>query len=60
MNNYRYSQGIKKRKKVNKMKYVVLMNNNYMNSFTEYTKACELRERLERQFKKANITIEIL
>ena len=42
------------------MKYIVLMNNSYMNSFNNYSLACELRDRLERQFKSVNITIEVL
>lgn len=39
------------------MRYQVLMNNNYMNSFEVYGEAVELMERLTRQFKNANIQI---
>ncbi len=40
--------------------YNVLINGNYINSFKSYTKACELRDQLERQFKKsAVITIQV-
>lgn len=42
------------------MKYEVLMNNNYMNSFKEYGQAKELQEELSNKFPKANITIEII
>ena len=40
------------------MKYIVEMNNKYMNSFNNFTDACELRDRLQKQFKKAIIEIE--
>lgn len=40
------------------MKYIVKMNNQYMNSFKDYTDACELRDRLQKQFKKATVEIE--
>lgn len=33
--------------------YNVLINGSYVNSFKSYTKACELKEQLERQFKKS-------
>ena len=40
--------------------YNVLLNGSYVNSFNSYSKACELREQLERQFKKsAVITIQV-
>ena len=39
------------------MKYVVLLNGSYMNSFNNYTEAVELRERLKRNFPNANIEI---
>ena len=39
------------------MKYQVIMNNNYMNSFENYTKACELRDNLQKKFKNAKIDI---
>ena len=39
------------------MKYQVIMNNNYMNSFTNYTEACELRDNLQKKFKNAKIDI---
>lgn len=39
------------------MKYQVLMNRNYMNSFENYSKACELKEMLQRTFKNAKIEI---
>lgn len=37
--------------------YQVLMNNNYVNSFKNYSEACELRDRLEKKFKNAKILI---
>lgn len=40
------------------MRYQVLMNESYMNSFESYEEASELVERLERQFKNAKIIIE--
>ena len=40
------------------MKYVVLMNNGYMNSFEKYGDAVELREQLEKRFPKARIEIQ--
>lgn len=40
--------------------YNVLLNGSYVNSFNNYSKACELREQLERQFKKSVvITIQV-
>ena len=39
------------------MKYEVRMNGNYMNRFAKYSEACELAERLERQFKNARVEI---
>lgn len=39
------------------MRYQVLMNNNYMNSFTSYIEACELRDMLQKKFKNAKIDI---
>lgn len=39
------------------MKYVVLLNGSYMNSFNNYREAVELRERLKRNFPNANIEI---
>ncbi len=48
----------RKRKGMMKMGYIVKMNNQYMNSFKDYTDACELRDRLQRQFKKAIVEIE--
>ena len=42
------------------MKYIVKMNNQYMNSFKNYTDACELRDRLQKQFKKAIVEIELI
>ena len=35
--------------------YNVLINGGYVNSFKSYVKACELRDQLERQFKKSAI-----
>lgn len=40
------------------MKYIVLMNNNYMNSFENYTQAKEFVEWLESKYKNNKITIE--
>ena len=40
------------------MKYIVLLNESYMNSFNNYTEAVELRERLKRNFPNANIEIK--
>lgn len=39
------------------MKYKVLMNNSYMNSFESYSDACDFREWLEIKYKGAKITI---
>ena len=40
--------------------YNVLINGNYVNSFKSYIKACELRDQLERQFKKSTVvTIQV-
>lgn len=39
------------------MKYVVLLNNTYMNSFKTYGEAVKLAEELRRKFK--NVDIEI-
>lgn len=41
------------------MRYIVKMNNQYMNSFKDYTDACELRDRLQRQFKNAKVEVII-
>ena len=40
------------------MKYVVLMNMQYMNSFRTYSEACDLRDKLERDFPN-NIIDEV-
>lgn len=42
------------------MKYIVEMNNKYMNSFDNFTDACELRDRLQGQFKQATIEIKTI
>lgn len=39
------------------MKYVVLMNMQYMNSFRTYSEACDLRDKLERDFPNNIIDI---
>ena len=39
------------------MRYVVLMNYKYMNSFENYSDACDLRDRLHARFKTASIEI---
>lgn len=41
------------------MRYIVKMNNQYMNSFKDYTDACELRDRLQRHFKNARVEVII-
>ena len=40
------------------MKYAVYMNSQFINSFTSYSKACELEDWLRRTFKNAIIEIE--
>ena len=39
--------------------YIVKMNGSYMNSFKNYSKACELRDQLQRKWRNATIEIEI-
>ena len=39
------------------MRYVVLMNGKYMNTYKNYSDACDVRERLENKFKRAVIEI---
>ena len=39
------------------MRYDVRMNNNYLNSFKDYSKARELQEQMERKFPKAIVQI---
>ena len=39
------------------MKYVVLMNMQYMNSFRTYSEACDLRDKLEKDFSNNIIDI---
>ena len=39
------------------MRYVVLLNGKYMNTYRDYSSAVELRERLERKFPKARVEI---
>lgn len=43
------------------MQYIILMNNKYINSFKDYSKAIEEKERLEKLFpkQKNNIIIDI-
>lgn len=39
------------------MKYEVRMNGGYLNRFAKYGDACELAERMQRQFPKARVEI---
>lgn len=39
------------------MKYQVLLNGGYLNSFKNYSEACELRDNIQRRFKKARVEI---
>lgn len=39
------------------MKYLVEMNGGYMNSFENYSEACELRDSLQRRFPTARVEI---
>lgn len=39
------------------MRYEVIMNNNYLNSFKDYSKAKELQEQMQRKFPKARVQI---
>lgn len=39
------------------MTYTVKMNGGYMNTFKNYSDACDLRDQLERRFPKANVEI---
>lgn len=38
--------------------YIVYSNGNYINTCNTYSEACELRDRLERMWATARITIE--
>ena len=39
------------------MRYVVLLNGKYMNTYKNYSDAVEVRDRLENKFPKATIEI---
>ena len=39
------------------MRYQVLLNGSYLNSFKNYSEACELRDNIQRRFKKAKVEI---
>lgn len=39
--------------------YIVELDGSYMNSFNTYSEACELRDELERLYKRNKITIRI-
>lgn len=39
------------------MKYSVVLNNNYLNSFNAYGEAVALAEKMRKKFPKANVKI---
>ncbi len=40
--------------------YIVRMNGSYMNTFENYSVACELRDQLKRRWKAAVVEIEYI